>query len=442
MPLLTSSFTPPMPSPSSATSSETSSTHTSRSGSARSLSSTPTSPERGTRPDAKSVAGPSQDLSTDETKTKKPCTLKIPTVMLQTPVISDDMAASLAVSLLGHVLFLKSQVPFPVAQLMRLPPSSNARAAKKRAELVNAFDELSSHLHTTFTALSTAFAKNKTRYPLVHSGAAPEVAPTMSAHLVFLVGPTVGAPKARVVLSVDGLEVKAWGEREREDAIAEREQEDGESEEDAEDSEDGSEEEADLESDCQESDSGSRASSPPLSDPSLSRSSSPRSSSPPSPPLRVSLSPKTLPANRATQPHLTSPPQVSRAEQQQALRAAERLLSRTLANAYAEGGGMAVEMAPSHTHILLHAPRRFVHPAWNPRQNATSSLDNMLSDFFVESGLRPGAVRARKTGVKTEGVYVGCGAGRHAGDEQVAQEDEEDEMIWWMWDGKLTGFAE
>jgi len=36
-------------------------------------------------------------------------------------VITDVMAAHLATSLLGHVLFLKNQVPFPVTQLARIP---------------------------------------------------------------------------------------------------------------------------------------------------------------------------------------------------------------------------------------------------------------------------------------------------------------------------------
>ena len=37
--------------------------------------------------------------------------LKVPTVILETPSISHTMAAALSLSLLGHTLFLKSQVP-------------------------------------------------------------------------------------------------------------------------------------------------------------------------------------------------------------------------------------------------------------------------------------------------------------------------------------------
>jgi hypothetical protein len=43
--------------------------------------------------------------------------LKIPYMKLETPAIREDMAASLAVALLGHVLFVKSQVPLCVAPL-------------------------------------------------------------------------------------------------------------------------------------------------------------------------------------------------------------------------------------------------------------------------------------------------------------------------------------
>ena len=46
--------------------------------------------------------------------------LKVPFVKLDTPTIQEDMAASLAVALLGHVLFLKSQVPLCAASLVKM----------------------------------------------------------------------------------------------------------------------------------------------------------------------------------------------------------------------------------------------------------------------------------------------------------------------------------
>ena len=95
-----------------------------------------------------------------------------------------------------------------------------------------------------------------------------------------------------------------------------------------------------------------------------------------------------------------------RTEHPESIRAAERLLSRTLASACAEddGQGLAAEMgtlrpyhdhhrfsltslpAPTQIHVLLRAPRRFDHPSWVPRQNLCASLDNYLADPLVESG--------------------------------------------------------
>jgi hypothetical protein len=107
---------------------------------------------------------------------------------------------------------------------------------------------------------------------------------------------------------------------------------------------------------------------------------------------------------------------------------------------------MCPVVAPTQTHILLRAPRRFVHPAWTPRQNLTSSLDTMLSDFQRNSGLIPAAVaqhRSRpKAGVKTEGVLVGCVDVSQQNLTGEAEGTEDDEMIWWCWNGRLSGFSE
>lgn len=42
--------------------------------------------------------------------------LSVPTVILDAPVVTHTMAATLSLSLLGHTLFLKSQVPLYVAK--------------------------------------------------------------------------------------------------------------------------------------------------------------------------------------------------------------------------------------------------------------------------------------------------------------------------------------
>lgn len=105
--------------------------------------------------------------------------------------------------------------------------------------------------------------------------------------------------------------------------------------------------------------------------------------------------------------------------------------------------------APTQTHILLRAPRRFSHPAWQPRQNLTSSLDKVLADFQHESGMDPagdaGPTKRKRTGIKTEGVLVEC-IGRDQGEPAFGAHEalgtEDDEMIWWAWSGRLTGFSE
>ncbi len=231
-----------------------------------------------------------------------------------------------------------------------MPVSSAAtRAAKKRSDMINAFDELSSHLHTTFSALSTALARNP-----AHRG-------TDIVYLALVLGPTIGAPKARVVLVLEGLEVKIWGKRDDIEEEALLSSEGGDDEEDY-SSDDGSEAEDDLAHEDDAGDAEGSPNSPPASEPPSSRSPSPLSepgvsSRPPSPvpapalessirrPLRPSLSPKpSQDGSPASRPYLAPRPARTHAEGQQALRAAERLLARTLVNAYAEGGGMAAEL--------------------------------------------------------------------------------------------------
>ena len=71
----------------------------------------------GTRFSASTPTSPKQDAvaqRSDKPPVRKRA-LKVPFVKLDTPTIQEDMAASLAVALLGHVLFLKSQVPLCVA---------------------------------------------------------------------------------------------------------------------------------------------------------------------------------------------------------------------------------------------------------------------------------------------------------------------------------------
>lgn len=337
---------------------------------------------------------------------------------------------------------------------------SDTRAGRRREDLLGAVDTLASHLHTSFSALSTALARR--------SAAGRGRADTARAHLAFVLGPSVGAPRARVMFVVDGLEVRLWGQRFDGLGMSRNtphagsgenfdEEDEADAQEDSDSEEDSEEEVGDADAGGAVSDDASDASDG-ESDASETSSEPPSSRSPsPSPPSSKGSS---SPASPASKPPpiipLPGPPsrptlQQTYTEEQAALRAAERLLSRTLASACAEeGGGMSCELAPTQTHVLLRAPRRFAHPAWLPRQNMTRALEGVLQAFMEDAGATRAPPkekgRARARGVRTEGVWIGC-AGPEAGELEWTsggddEEDEEDEMIWWVWDGKIAGFSD
>ena len=249
--------------------------------------------------------------------------------------------------------------PFsPITQLGRISTNASpaSRAAKKCAEMITAFDELSSHLHTTFSALSTALARNQ------------KLRKKDTVYLALVLGPTIGAPKARIVLVLEGFEVKIWGHQEgaegpRPSSADFHEGEcdsdgcssDGDSDANGDEDEDEGSDIADTEVDVNTAKENS--SSPPTSEPPSSRSPSPLSdvlsqpsvsapASTTSRPLRLSLSPKSPTSSSTSQPYLAPKPTRTHAEEQRTLRAAERLLARTLVDANAEGGGvgMAAEL--------------------------------------------------------------------------------------------------
>ncbi|KAJ7165905.1 hypothetical protein C8R46DRAFT_997018 [Mycena filopes] len=353
-------------------------------------------------------------------------------VALDVDTISFEVAAELAGALVGHVLFLKSQIPFPVMQLSRIPSGkTNPRALKLRTELLSAFDTLSSHLNTTFPALATAFA-------LVSGGSGTSPRPTRRAYLAILVGPSIGSAKTRVMLALDGVVPRVWGERNDDgDGVEEGDESDDDESEDEDDDEEDDEESG--------SDSSLRGPSPP---PSRSPSPSP-----------------------CTSPSPTSPPPPSGPSPHQLI----RLLAHTLATA---PHSMAAELAPSQTHILLRAPRRFAHPAWIPRQAASPALEGVLHQFRAQAGDVPSTItsqtvptKPRRTakGLDVEGAWVTCRRGgvefpdAHSRDElggdggaekenetkkgveeekEAKEVEEADEMIWWSWDGKIVGFAD
>ena len=123
----------------------------------------------------------------------------------------------------------------PIAQLSRMPVGkSNPKVAKKRGELLATFDTLASHLQTTFVALSTAYARCKSATTETatdggENGHTETQTKDLSrpdrgtAHLMFVLGSSPNTARARIVLTIDGLDVKVWGAREVEGAAARRE---------------------------------------------------------------------------------------------------------------------------------------------------------------------------------------------------------------------------
>jgi hypothetical protein len=79
----------------------------------------PGASSNGTRFSTTTPTSPKQDAVTQrpEVPSVRKRALKVPFVKLDTPTIQEDTAASVAVALLGHVLFLKSQVPLYAASL-------------------------------------------------------------------------------------------------------------------------------------------------------------------------------------------------------------------------------------------------------------------------------------------------------------------------------------
>lgn len=76
-------------------------------------------------------------------------------------------------------------------------------------------------------------------------------------------------------------------------------------------------------------------------------------------------------------------------------------------------------------------------------------MESALDAFLAESGLSTrdttlGRPKQRTQKGKVEGVWITCrdGYGEAGGDGWKVNDDENDEMIWWSWDGKLTGFSE
>ncbi|KAK1231064.1 hypothetical protein PQX77_005823 [Marasmius sp. AFHP31] len=347
---------------------------------------------------------------------------RIPTVRLDVPIVTDSIAARLATTLLNHVLFLKSQVPLPVMILHKQRQAcTNVKADKPRLELLNTLDILSSHLDTTFTALSTAYART------------PKPTPTSTrpTYLAILIGPSISTARAKVVFGVDGLEEKIWGMRD--DVDGDEDESDDEDEEEEEDSDVGEDAESSEEEGEGPPDSDSDE------DEDVDEGDIPQAS-----PEREQGSSLTQPEPtkpRPQQVNAKAQPQTY-AELQALLHKADRLFSNTLARAEGEGRGMSSELAPTKTHILIRAPRRFNHPAWVPRQNMERTMERVVSEFEEGREVQPQR-KGKSEKSKVEGVWVTSNSPPNtpSGEtESNTTQDEQDEMIWWSWEGELVGY--
>ncbi|KAI6106071.1 hypothetical protein EDD16DRAFT_1746693 [Pisolithus croceorrhizus] len=403
----------------------------------------------------------------------------VPTVRLDTERVTHELAARLATSFLAHVLFLKNQIPFPIAQLARMPDTeTRSRATKKRQQLLGSFDTLASHLYTTFVTLSTSLALRHTRVGTDEISGRRDVG---SVFLAIVLGPTIGTAKSRVIMGIDGFDIKVWGLRDdatrpsmstktaecshvdnddlSEESGSHDSKEDVGTDDSIESLRETDEESTANQSSSEDGEEDSSDDEPPP--PSRSPSPSPTSSPPPQP---LAPAPE----------HVALPPRLEESDDT-VLRAAERLLSFTLARACAEdihGQGIAAELPPTNVHVLIRAPRRFTHPAWIPRQSFSPALEVFLNAFLDMSAdsrrsKTPTTTSGRQThrqgNFRVEGIWAracrpgsghqstkpdgvkGIETGLESGTdgEDVDEDiDEQDELIWWSWDGKLTGFTD
>ncbi|KAF9651038.1 hypothetical protein BDM02DRAFT_3111357 [Thelephora ganbajun] len=332
--------------------------------------------------------------------------------------ISAFMAAGLTAAAVQHVLFLKNQIPFPVAQLGRLPFPPNSKSSKKRIDLLDAVDTLSCHLHSTFSALSSSLALNSLKYPHKYGHA--------QVHLLILLGPSLSKPRSRIFLTIDGLKIQAWGHGTEGEALTHYKDE----------------------NQCGGRNIGNKSNTMHGLDQVRS-------------PLSLILPPTTNAVHEsdATSPEPTenrtsldstksslpsSPPSGESLAGfwggQQALSVAERLLSRSLTMACAgDGITLNVEQEPTQTHVLLQAPRRFHHPSWIPRQNMSPALDSVLDRL---QGHEEAAKKGRAD-IKTDEVVIRCNYAKVAVSTSDNPESvEADDLIWWSWDGKIVGFGD
>jgi hypothetical protein len=102
------------------------------------------------------------------------------------------------------------------------------------------------------------------------------------------------------------------------------------------------------------------------------------------------------------------------------MRKAERALAQSMSCSDVEFSG---NLSPMGAQVYLKAPRGFRHASWAVRQDAGRTLDGPYEALCSERGSVVECVRVRAKGAvdPTQG--------------------EDEEMIWWGWEGRLAGYA-
>ncbi|KAH8830101.1 hypothetical protein DL96DRAFT_1553657 [Flagelloscypha sp. PMI_526] len=311
---------------------------------------------------------------------------RFPTVQLTTvKCISDDLARSNSNASTDFSSLPQSQdssLVRPVAQLNKLSTSSKASPSKAKARK-HRLDLLES-LDVLSSHLDTTFTSLSVALALARSS-------TPRATLAILFGPSITTPKSKIFFNVDGFETTK--------ALA----------------------------------------APPS--PKENRDAH-RIVSRTSPLVDSTISPYVDRggASDSEDDEETEEEEARRLSKHFALREADRLLSRTIVGDYQ---GLSDEIAPTNVHILLRAPRRFDHPTWTPRQNVASTLDKDFDDFLVGLSclLAPDHFIGRK--LKFEGISLTSSTGSIGPVHKDSDEEEDDELIWWIWNGgRIAGFCD
>ncbi|EJU00191.1 hypothetical protein DACRYDRAFT_117257 [Dacryopinax primogenitus] len=332
--------------------------------------------------------------------------------------IDPVLATRMVMVTLESVLYVKSQVPMSVQQMNFLGEAGkNARAVKKRVELLQTLDVLSSHMTTTFIQLSTALARCSTHLTQGETG---------RTHVLITLGPPSGGSKERVLLELEGVEIRDWEQKEPESEDEEQTNEEMEDEievgggcSDLEAS--SGEEELDDE---QPEEPEEREVSPSPAHNRAARSLSSSTSS-----RELSVSPLNSPCPKRSQP-------VSAGRSQQRPPDPARMLALALINLN------QTNTPPTRVHLLLRAPRRFEHPSWEPRQALSRALDRGCfgtSGMFKVKKAQPERVKVITTRPPTTPPPVPIPTLSALNQETEA---EADEPLWFEWTDKLHGFME